>query len=131
MGVIGSGGEERQGTLRPGDLEILWPESDNHAEVTAPAVDVFQDECLAESSERGTDAKLMKIRHPMLIKAAGVGGAWLFRAWMGSIRLRYRYYGPNVDPRRPGLASRHIYAIWHENLFYPVHVFRKANMCYL
>ena len=59
------------------------------------------------------------------------GRRWLFRGWMGSIRLRYRYYGPNVDPRRPGLSSRHIYAIWHENLLYPVHLFRNANVCYL
>ena len=58
----------------------------------------------------------MKIRHPQLIKATGFAAAWAVRWWIGTVRLRYRPLGPNVDPRRPDFRGRYIFAFWHENM---------------
>jgi lysophospholipid acyltransferase (LPLAT)-like uncharacterized protein len=67
----------------------------------------------------------MKIRHPLLIKAAGFVGAWVLRAWVGSLRYRYCPLGPNLDPRRPG--PRCLYAFWHENLLLPAYHYGRLG----
>ncbi len=40
----------------------------------------------------------MKIRHPLLTKTAGLAGAFLVRGWMSSLRIRYHFLGPRIDP---------------------------------
>jgi lysophospholipid acyltransferase (LPLAT)-like uncharacterized protein len=63
----------------------------------------------------------MKIRSPWLIKAAGFTAAWAVRAWVGTVRFRYRPLGPDVDPRSPECQGRYIYAFWHENMLLPAY----------
>jgi lysophospholipid acyltransferase (LPLAT)-like uncharacterized protein len=58
----------------------------------------------------------MKIRHPRLIKVLGWVGAWAVRLWVGTVRYRYQPLGPDVQPTRPGICERYIYAFWHEYL---------------
>ena len=70
----------------------------------------------------------MRIRHPLAIKAFGFTAAWVFRSWMCTIRYRYRSLGPDIDPCRPDLEGRFIYAIWHENILLPLYQFSRANV---
>jgi lysophospholipid acyltransferase (LPLAT)-like uncharacterized protein len=70
----------------------------------------------------------MRIRHPWAIKMFGFAAAWVFRSWMSTVRYRYRSLGPGIDPRRPDLEGRYIYAIWHENILLPLYQFSRANV---
>jgi lysophospholipid acyltransferase (LPLAT)-like uncharacterized protein len=70
----------------------------------------------------------MKIRHPGLIRVLGFVVAWVVRLWVGTVRYQYRPLGPNVDPRRPDLAERYIYAFWHENLLLPACHYGRPNV---
>jgi lysophospholipid acyltransferase (LPLAT)-like uncharacterized protein len=70
----------------------------------------------------------VKIRHPSIIKALGLAGAWAFSSWMGTLLYRYRPLGPDVDPNRKDLMGRYIYAIWHENILLPVYQYSRANV---
>lgn len=70
----------------------------------------------------------MKLRHPALIKTAGLAGSCAVRLWMGTLRYRYRPLGPNMDPRRPELAGRYIYAFWHENLLLPAYCYGRPDI---
>jgi lysophospholipid acyltransferase (LPLAT)-like uncharacterized protein len=70
----------------------------------------------------------MKIRHPLFTKTAGLAGSFLMQAWGDSLDIRYRYFGPDVDPRQAGLAERYIFSVWHEYLLLPVYRFCRANM---
>jgi lysophospholipid acyltransferase (LPLAT)-like uncharacterized protein len=58
----------------------------------------------------------MKLRHPTLIKLFAFLAAWLVRWWIGTLRYRYRSFGPEIRPTAPGLRGRYIYAFWHESL---------------
>jgi len=58
----------------------------------------------------------MRIRHPLLLKMAGLFGSWLIRIWMRTIRYESAHHGENLLPDRPHLPGRYIYAFWHENL---------------
>jgi lysophospholipid acyltransferase (LPLAT)-like uncharacterized protein len=62
----------------------------------------------------------MKLRHPLLIKAAGFLTALLVRLWIGTLRLRYRSLGPSLEPSR-GEGERYLYAFWHEDMLVPAH----------
>src|SRR5207253_7835479 len=56
----------------------------------------------------------MKIRHPALLRTLGFAGAWLLKAWLGTLRIREDCVpcgGLPIDPRR----RRVIFAFWHEN----------------
>jgi lysophospholipid acyltransferase (LPLAT)-like uncharacterized protein len=70
----------------------------------------------------------MKIRHPWLIKAAGLGAGWLVRLWMGTLNYRYRTQGQDFDPRRHDLPGRYIYAFWHENLLLPATFYGRRDV---
>ena len=70
----------------------------------------------------------MRIRHPALVKTLGLGAAWAFCSWMGTLHYRYRPLGADVNPRRKDLAGRFIYAIWHENILLPVYQYSRANV---
>jgi lysophospholipid acyltransferase (LPLAT)-like uncharacterized protein len=70
----------------------------------------------------------MKIRHPFLLKAAGMGAAWAVKLWLGTLRHKYRPLGPNVDPNQRGLKERYIYAFWHENLLLPAYHFGRPDI---
>ncbi len=70
----------------------------------------------------------MKIRHPWLIQATGFAAAWVFRLWMGTFRYRHRSLGPDVNPNRPELRERYIYAFWHENMLLPTHCYARRNI---
>ncbi len=69
----------------------------------------------------------MKLRNPTLIKAAGLAGAWLLRAWVGSLRYRYCPLGPNLNPCSRSVRGRYIYAFWHENLLLPAYHYGGHN----
>jgi lysophospholipid acyltransferase (LPLAT)-like uncharacterized protein len=70
----------------------------------------------------------MKIRHPWLIKAAGLAAAGAVRLWVGTLSYRYRPLGPNVDPNRPGFRGRYIYAFWHENILLPAYHYGRPDI---
>jgi lysophospholipid acyltransferase (LPLAT)-like uncharacterized protein len=70
----------------------------------------------------------MKLRHPFLLKAAGMGAAWTVKLWLGTLRHKYRPLGPNLDPNHPGLKERYIYAFWHENLLLPAYHFGRPDI---
>jgi lysophospholipid acyltransferase (LPLAT)-like uncharacterized protein len=73
----------------------------------------------------------MKLRHPALIKAAGLAGSLILRLWMGTLRYRYRPLGPNVDPHETNLDGSHIYAIWHENMLLPAYRYARPDISIL
>jgi lysophospholipid acyltransferase (LPLAT)-like uncharacterized protein len=68
----------------------------------------------------------MKIRHPALIRMAGLVIAWLVRLWLGTVRYRCRALGPRVEPTEPGLEGRYIYAFWHETILLPAYHYRRT-----
>jgi lysophospholipid acyltransferase (LPLAT)-like uncharacterized protein len=70
----------------------------------------------------------MKFRHPVLIKTLGLAGSCAVRLWMGTLRYRYRPLGPNMDPRRPELKGRYIYAFWHENILLPAYHYGRPDI---
>jgi lysophospholipid acyltransferase (LPLAT)-like uncharacterized protein len=74
------------------------------------------------------EARVMKIRRPWLIKVAGFLTAWVVRLWVGTVRYRYRPLGPDVDPGRPGVGGRFIYAFWHENLLLPASRYGRPDI---
>jgi lysophospholipid acyltransferase (LPLAT)-like uncharacterized protein len=67
----------------------------------------------------------MKIRHPSLIRAAALAGAWALRTWVGTLRYRYWPLGPNLDPRH--VRGRYIYAFWHEFMLLPASKYSRPN----
>lgn len=70
----------------------------------------------------------MKIRHPLLIKAAGFAAAMTVRLWIGTVRYRYRPLGPNMDPNQEAFKGRYIYAFWHENLLMPAYQYGRPDI---
>lgn len=70
----------------------------------------------------------MKLRQPWLVKAAAATAAGLLRAWLATLDYRYRPLGPDLDPRRPGLVGRYIYAMWHEYLLLPVGTYPRTDI---
>jgi lysophospholipid acyltransferase (LPLAT)-like uncharacterized protein len=70
----------------------------------------------------------MKLRNKTLIRAVAWAGSWLVRGWMGTLRYDYHPLGPNVDPRRPGIAGRYLYAFWHENLLLPAYCYGRPDI---
>ena len=70
----------------------------------------------------------MKLRHPWLIKACGLVGAWVVRLWIGTLRYRFRSLGPDVRPGRSGAGERYIYAFWHENLLLPAYHYGRPDV---
>jgi lysophospholipid acyltransferase (LPLAT)-like uncharacterized protein len=70
----------------------------------------------------------MKVRRQWAIKALGFAVAWVVRLWIGSLRYRYRPLGANLDPNRPGLDGRYIYAFWHENLLIPAYQYGRRDI---
>jgi lysophospholipid acyltransferase (LPLAT)-like uncharacterized protein len=70
----------------------------------------------------------MKLRNKKVIRAVAWGGAWFVRAWMSTLRYEYTPLGPNVDPRRPEIAGRHVYAFWHENLLLPAYLYGRPDI---
>lgn len=70
----------------------------------------------------------MKIRNPTIIKLIGFFGSWFIRLWMATVRYRYRPLGRNVDPWRPDLDGRYIYAFWHENMLVPAYKYGRPDI---
>jgi lysophospholipid acyltransferase (LPLAT)-like uncharacterized protein len=71
----------------------------------------------------------MKIRHPLLIRSVGVGGAWAVRRLVGTVDFHFRYADPTLDPavaRRTG--ARHIYAFFHEVMLFPAYYWNWPEM---
>ncbi|HTK75794.1 MAG TPA: lysophospholipid acyltransferase family protein [Gemmataceae bacterium] len=56
----------------------------------------------------------MKIRSPWLIRTIALAAAWLMRAWMATVRVRFVFLGGRRHPPDPRL-ERFIYVFWHEN----------------
>lgn len=70
----------------------------------------------------------MKLRHPVLIKSAGLAASWAIRFWIGTLRYSYRSLGPNVEPHQRGLEGRYIYAFWHENILLPAYHYGRPDI---
>ena len=70
----------------------------------------------------------MKLRQPWLLAGVGFAVAWLVRLWIGTLRYRYRPLGPNVDPNRPDLQGRYLYAFWHENILMPAYHYGRRDI---
>jgi lysophospholipid acyltransferase (LPLAT)-like uncharacterized protein len=71
----------------------------------------------------------MKIRHQFLVRAAGIGGAWVVRRLLSTARYHFRYADPTVNPevaRRTG--QRHIYAFFHEVMLFPAYFWAWPEM---
>ena len=71
----------------------------------------------------------MKIRHPALIRAAGILGACGVRRLVGTTRFHFRYADPSVDPeiaRQTG--RRYIYAFFHEMMLFPAYYWAWPEM---
>jgi lysophospholipid acyltransferase (LPLAT)-like uncharacterized protein len=70
----------------------------------------------------------MKLRNPLLLRAAGFGLAGFLNVWLGSLRYRYRETVPGVIPQTPGLSERFIYTFWHETLLIPALAYSRQNV---
>jgi lysophospholipid acyltransferase (LPLAT)-like uncharacterized protein len=70
----------------------------------------------------------MKLRHPYLIRAAGLAGSWLLRLWNWTVPFDYRCLGADLNPHRLGPGQRYIYAFWHEYLLLPAAHYGHANI---
>lgn len=70
----------------------------------------------------------MKLRNKKVIRAVAWAGSWLVRGWIGTLRHEYHPVGPNVDPRRPEIAGRYLYAFWHENLLLPAYTYGRPDI---
>ena len=63
----------------------------------------------------------MRIRSPLLTKLIATVVFAIFRVWMGTLRCRFRYADPAVEPKRADDGRRFIYAVWHETMLLPVY----------
>ena len=70
----------------------------------------------------------MKIRHPVLIRALSFILACVVRLWIGTLRYRYHYLGPNLDPHQRGFRERYIYAFWHENMLLLAYQYARPDI---
>jgi lysophospholipid acyltransferase (LPLAT)-like uncharacterized protein len=70
----------------------------------------------------------MKLRSPILIKAAGFFAALLLRLWIGTLRYRFRCLAPDLSPLEPGQAGRYIYGFWHEAMLLPGYHFGRRDL---
>jgi lysophospholipid acyltransferase (LPLAT)-like uncharacterized protein len=60
----------------------------------------------------------MKLRHPGVIRLAGLCAATAVRSLLGTVRTREFLVEPCVRPDFPDQAHRYIFAFWHEALLY-------------
>jgi lysophospholipid acyltransferase (LPLAT)-like uncharacterized protein len=74
------------------------------------------------------EARTMKIRHPLALKALGFVVACLVRLWIGLVHLRYRPIGSNLDPNYRRFKGRYLYAFWHENLLMPAYQYGRPDV---
>src|SRR5262245_5360049 len=65
------------------------------------------------------EATAVKIRHPLLLQAAGFAIAGVVRTWVGTLRYRRKVLDPAVDPLIPRQKRRFIYSFYHETLLLP------------
>jgi lysophospholipid acyltransferase (LPLAT)-like uncharacterized protein len=70
----------------------------------------------------------MKLRQPALIKASGFFGAAALVGWMRTLTYRYCPLGADVNPHRPGLPGRYIYAMWHETMLVPLYTYARPDI---
>jgi lysophospholipid acyltransferase (LPLAT)-like uncharacterized protein len=71
----------------------------------------------------------MKIQHPALQRAGGIGGAWMIRRLVGTARFHFKYDDPSVNPavaRETG--QRFIYAFFHEVMLFPAYYWAWPEM---
>lgn len=75
----------------------------------------------------------MKIRNRHLVRCAGLVASLVARALVKSLRFEYLPLGRPLGPRMlsPLDSSRHIYAIWHENLLLPAAMFGDPSLAVL
>jgi lysophospholipid acyltransferase (LPLAT)-like uncharacterized protein len=70
----------------------------------------------------------MKIRNRFLISVIAFLLSLVVRLWIGTLRYRYLFLGPNVEPHQPGLRGRYIYAFWHENLLLLAYQYARPDI---
>jgi lysophospholipid acyltransferase (LPLAT)-like uncharacterized protein len=76
----------------------------------------------------GRDAFSMKIRNRFLIVCLGILAAWCIRLWNWTFRYRHVSFGPDLNPRLPGLAGRYIYGFWHEDMIVPAYQYACPDL---
>jgi len=71
----------------------------------------------------------VKIQHPLLTRAVGIGGSWLVKRWVGTTRFHFRYADPATDPAvARGTGQRFIYAFYHEVMLFPAYYWAWPEM---
>ncbi|VTS01912.1 lysophospholipid acyltransferase family protein [Tuwongella immobilis] len=70
----------------------------------------------------------MKLRKPWMISTAAALGALALRSWLATVRYRYQPLGPNMDPHRPEMTGRYLYAFWHENILLPASQYARPDI---
>jgi lysophospholipid acyltransferase (LPLAT)-like uncharacterized protein len=73
----------------------------------------------------------MTIRNRAILGTASFFGARAARLWMKTLSFEYQPLGTDVDPNRPELAGRYIYAMWHEYLLLPLYWYARSDICVL
>jgi lysophospholipid acyltransferase (LPLAT)-like uncharacterized protein len=75
----------------------------------------------------------MRIRNPKMVKAVGWLGTRFARTLVSSLRVEHRRIGDGRSPQElpADSATRHLYAIWHENLLLPTVYFGDPSLAVL
>jgi lysophospholipid acyltransferase (LPLAT)-like uncharacterized protein len=72
--------------------------------------------------------RLMKLRHPRLIRVTAYFAAKLIRVWIWTLRYTYCPLGPDVRPQIARPDERYIYVFWHENLLLLAYHYGQRNV---
>lgn len=73
----------------------------------------------------------MKLRHPSLLKLAGLSAAALIHRWLSTCDYRMIYYDATVDPFHPEYRGGGIFVLWHEYLLLPLMVRSHSRLAML
>lgn len=71
----------------------------------------------------------MKIRHPFIHRTLGFFGTAIFRFLIGSVRFKWAFYDPQIDPYVA--PKRYILMFWHEHILCPLFFRRNTPVTML
>jgi len=69
----------------------------------------------------------MKLRHPILIKSAGLAASVVIRNWINTLHIRRDFRASGEHPTNPA-QERFIYAFWHESILLATHFRTKVHV---
>jgi len=75
----------------------------------------------------GERIRLVKLRHPWLIRLAAFSSSLLLRAWLKTVRARAFSAAGTVHPPDPNVQPL-IYAFWHETLLAPAKIRTRVRV---